>query len=385
MNSSNKGKKKIFVIGPIIPFTGGIAHSNTTLCKNLAKQNSVTAISFSLMYPKFLYPGDKQMSGEFMTKESFEQCFCLNTLNPLSWFKVIFKIFKEKPDWVVFQWWHTYFFPSYFFLSIASRILGSKVNIVCQNVLPHEDGILKTLFHKPLSFLFFLSANHIVTLSSSDLKELKSIYSAANAGYIIEGTYGGVTGKANYSKAAALSKLSLPKKEIVLFFGAVRPYKDLGMLLSAIKIASVKRKNLLLLIAGAFWEPREIYDKMIAELGIKKHVLIKEGYLPDAQIPLIFSAADVAVLSHKSSTESGIPQIAYSYNTPLIATAVGGNIDLIENDKSGLLVPAENPNAMADAIVKFFEKKLKERFKKEMKKKEHIFEWTKDKEESFFG
>ncbi len=378
-------KMKIFVIGPIIPFTGGISHSNTTLCRNLSKRNDVTAISFSMMFPKLFYPGDKQISGGKLKGVKFKQEFLLNTLNPISWVRIVNKIRKEKPDWVVFQWWHTYFFPGYFFIALFSRLFGAKVNVVCQNVLPHEGGLAKVLIHKPFSKLFFTMVNHLVTLSSSDLKELKSFFKKANADFIIEGTYGGVTGKAFLSKEKALSALKLPKKEIVLFFGAVRPYKDLEMLLRAISIASKKRKNLLLIIAGAFWEPREIYDKMIKDLGIEKFVLIKEGYIPDTQIPLLFKAADVAVLSHKSSTESGIPQLAYAYNTPLIATAVGGNVDLIDDKKTGLLVSAENAEEMAKAIIEFFEKKLHSSFKREMKTKEKLFKWDKEKEKTFFG
>jgi glycosyltransferase involved in cell wall biosynthesis len=378
-------KRKIFVIGPIIPFTGGIAHSNTTLCRNLSKRNDVTAISFSMMFPKILYPGDKQKDGSHLKKPPFRQEFILNSLNPISWLRVVNKIRCEKPAWVILQWWHTYFVPCYITISLLSRLFGVKVNIVCQNVLVHEKGPALKLIHKPLTKLLFKTVNHLTTLSSSDLVILKKLCPTCKGDFIIEGTYGGVTGKTNFTKTQAMKKLKLPNKKIVLAFGAIRPYKDLGMLIDAIALSVKTHKDILLVIAGAFWEPKEKYDGQIKKLGIEKNVLIKAGYAPDEQIPLLFKAADVTILSHKSATESGIPQIAYEYNTPIIATAVGGNVDLIDNNKTGFLVKSENSKAMSEAINNFFSKKLYLPFKKEMKKKEYIFEWTKEKENSFFG
>lgn len=381
----NKNKKKIFVIGPIIPFTGGIAHSNTTLCRNLSKRNDVTAISFSMMFPKILYPGDKQKDGPSLKKPPFKQEFTLNSLNPISWLKIVNKVRKEKPDWVILQWWHTYFVPCYMSLSLLSRVFGAKVNVVCQNVLPHEESIALTLIHKPLTKLLFKTVNHLTTLSSSDLKILKKLCPKCKGDFIIEGTYGGVTGKTKVTKQQALKKLKLPNKKIVLAFGAVRDYKDLGMLINAFSLSLKKHRDLLLTIVGAFWEPKEKYEKQIKKLGIEKNVLIKAGYAPDADIPLWFRGADVTILSHKTATESGIPQIAYEYNTPIIATAVGGNVDLIDNNKTGFLVKSENAKAMSEAINKFFSKKLYMPFKKAMKKKEYIFDWTEEKEKNFFG
>ncbi len=378
-------KRKVFVVGPIIPFTGGIAHSNTTLCRNLSKRNDVTAISFSMMFPKFLYPGDKQKDGPSLKNPPFKQKFILNTLNPISWLKIFNKVRKEKPNWIIFQWWHPYFVPSYLSIALLSRLFTkTKVGVVCQNVLPHEEGLSQTLIHKPLTKLFFWSADHLITLSSSDLDILMGLCPRCKGDFIIEGTYGGVTGSTKVTKKIAMKKLGLPNKKIVLAFGAVRPYKNLGMLIDAISIVAKKHKDVLLVIAGAFWEPKEKYEEQIKKHGIEKNVLIKAGYIPDADIPLLFRASDVTILSHKAATESGIPQIAYEYNTPMIATAVGGNVDLIDNNETGFLVPSENAKKMAEAINKFFDKKLYNLFKKAMKKKEYMFEWTKEKERTFF-
>ena len=378
-------KRRIFVVGPILPFTGGIAQSNTVLCTNLAKSNDVTAISYSMMYPALLYPGKSQKSGTSLKNPPFKQIFVLNTLNPISWFRVVNRVRKEKPNWVVFQWWHTYFFPAYFFISRFSKLFGAKVNFVCHNVLPHEDSIAKKVIHAPLTKILLKTATHVTTLSSSELAIAKKLVPHAKADFIFENSFVAVTNRRIISKATALSKLHLQKEKTLLFFGAVRPYKGLEDLIEAVKILSEKEIKVNLVVAGAFWEPVEKYRALAEKFGISKHVFFFNKYISDEEVPVFFAASDLLVLSHRSATQSAVPQLAFIHNLPMVATSVSGNAPFVDEGKTGFLVPPNNPEKMAFAIKKFFDLRLSASFSKKMKSKVKMFEWSEEKEKKFFG
>jgi len=378
-------KKKIFVIGPLVPYTGGVAQSNTVLCNNLAQNNDVIAISYSLMYPKFLYPGKKQIDGEYLKKTKFKQEFILNTINPLSWIKILAMAGKQKPDWIVFQWWHTYFFPSYFFITIFSKLFyRTKINVVCHHVLPYEGGLAKKLIHIPLTKLFLGSVTHAVTLSESELAMLFKTLPKSNSHFMLENSFSYLL-RPPVSKEMARKKLELPNKKILLSFGAVRFYKGVEDLLEALSILSKKRKDLFLVVAGAFWEPVETYEKLAISLGIRDNVKFVNKYIPDEEVPFIFCSSDLVVLSHRSASQSAIPQLAFEYKVPMVATNVGGNNVYVDTGVSGFIIPPKNPKKMAEAIEKFFNKKLSSKFVAGMEIKKKMLDWSEDKEKLFFG
>jgi glycosyltransferase involved in cell wall biosynthesis len=219
-------------------------------------------------------------------------------------------------------------------------------------------------------------------LAKSDLKALKSLLPGAKAMAIVEPTYETITGKKAVQKKQARKRLGINEKNAILFFGFVRPYKGLEFLLKA--MPSV-RKDVLLMVVGEFWEPREKFEALTKELGLGKQVRIVDRYVSDSETALYFGAADCVVLPYVSGTESGIIQMAFGYNIPVITTRVGGNPDLIENGEDGLLVEAGNSNALAGAINAFYSKKMEPDFRKEMKKKKKIFAWNNEKEKAVLG
>jgi len=378
------GKRKVFVIGPIVP--GGIPQSNTVLCDNLAKNNEVTAISYSMMFPKIFYPGKKQRDGPYLKNMKFKQEFILNTLNPISWLKILNKVRKERPAWVVFQWWHVYFFPSYFFISFfAKHFFHAKINVCCVHILPYESTKKSMeIIHKPLTKLFLSSANHLATLSRSEFAILKKLIPNCNADFILENSFS-LLMKPAMPKAKAQKILQLPNKKILLFFGAVRPYKGLDDLLEALSILLKKRKDLFLVAAGAFWEPVSRYEQLASSLGIRDSVKFVDKYVPDEEIPIFFCACDLVVLSHRTASQSGIPQLALEYNKPIVATDAGGNAVYIDEGKNGFIVPPADPKKLAGAIEKFFARKSEEDFSKYCALKKKEFDWTPEKEKKFFG
>jgi glycosyltransferase involved in cell wall biosynthesis len=377
-------RKKIFVIGPIIPFTGGIAHSNTVLCNNLSKNNDVTAISYSMMFPKILYPGKAQKSGKKI-KTKFKQKFILNTLNPLSWIKIVNMVKKEKPEWVVFEWWHTYFFPSYYFITFFSKIFTkTKFKIICHNVLPHEEGLAMKLIHKPFTKILLKKVDDITALSKSELRVAKKLAQETKTTFILENSYASLLSNKKVSKSVARKKLGIKNEKVILSFGAVRKYKGVEDLVEAISLLP-KKEDYMLVVAGAFWGGVEKYQVLAKEFGVEKNIKFIDKYIPDEEIPILFGAADLLVLSHRSATQSAIPQLAYVYSTPIIATNVAGNAPFVEEGRNGFIIPPKNPKEMSKAINKFFSKDFTKKFilgNKEVAKK---FEWNKEKEKIFFG
>lgn len=375
---------KIFVIGPIIPFTGGIAKATTSLCNYLSEKNDVTAVSFSMMYPKFLYPGEMQKRGDLLSETAFAQKFILNSLNPLSWIRVVRLVRKEKPQWLVFEWWHTYFFPAYFFISLFSKLSAkAKINVVCHNIVPHEEGLVKKLIHIPLAKAFLSTADQIVVLSKSEQAVVKKMLPKACPAFLVipEDNFGRKIQK--FSKDDARKKLGIKKKKVLLYFGTVRKYKGLEDLLVA--FSKVRVKGVVLVIAGSFWEPVSKYRSLIKKLKIEGSVIIFEGYAPDEKVPLFFCAADLLVLPHRSATQSGVPHIAQVYNVPMIVTKVGGNPFFVNEGVSGFIVPPKSPSELAEAIDKSFDKNVLSKLEKGAESGKGLFAWGEEKEKKFFG
>ena len=365
---------KIFVVGPIYPFRGGIAHSNRILCENLGRNHEVTAISFSRMYPRFLYPGRGQKEANLDPRFKVKTEYSLDSLNPLSWRRAAGRIRNEQPDRVIFQWWHTFFLPMYWALARWGRNPRTQFGIVCQNVLPHENSEL----HERLTRTFFNLSDYFVALSSSDLKLLNSLVSGKPARWITECTYESQFAQMP-PRSAARTKLGL-QGDVLLFFGFVRPYKGLMFLLRAMPQILRARPDLTLMIVGEFWKDKAMYSELIAELSIGSHVMIVDRYVGNDEVPLYFAATDAVVLPYVSSSESGIIQLAYGMNVPIITTRVGGNVDLIVHETTGILCRPESPDALARAVIDFYGRHMETRIRAGMRANAGLFQWTADKE-----
>jgi glycosyltransferase involved in cell wall biosynthesis len=368
----------IFVIGPVPPFRGGIAHSNSILCRNLSKRNKVRILSFSRMFPAFLYPGKRQKEAGGKKTKGAE--FIIDSVNPLNWLKIFLRIKREKPDVVVFQWWTTFLAPCYFTIAALTRLFTKAgVYVVCQNVLPHE----KSFFDSFLTGMFFRAADCFITLSKNDVGQVKALVPEAKVSYLAEPTYDSAIEDSRISKHEAKKKLGI-KGKAVLFFGFVRPYKGLDYLIEAMPLV-LKDADVTLVIAGEFWKGKGRHGKRIRELGIADRVKIIDSYIPDKEVINYFRACEAVVLPYTSSTESGIIQLAFGFNTPVITTAVGGNADYLRNGVNGLLVPPENAKKLAQAIVSYYKKNLENKFKANMIKGKETFSWTEEKEKVFLG
>ena len=365
-----KELKKIVLIGPVYPFKGGISHYTGLLYRTLAKKYDVTMISYSFQYPKLLYKKEqKDYSNDTFNIE--ETQYLLHTANPFNWITSAKKITDMNPDLVIIQWWHPYFAPCYQAITRRLRSKGIKILFVCHNVFPHERFPMdRLLTEKTLK-----KGDLFIVQSTQDEEDLKSIIPEAKYIRAVHPTYNAFKMQ-DISKAQAREILGLRSDEkVLLFFGFVRKYKGLDYLLKAMPAIKRNLTDCKLLIVGDFGDDKNEYLDLINKEDIDDVISIYDGYIPDKEVEKFFAACDVVVLPYVSATQSGIVQIAYGFDKPVIATIVGGLPDVVTDGKTGFLVEPENPQAIADAISKLFTPGVAEKFEAGVKEESYRFSW----------
>ena len=366
----NKKLEKIVLIGPVYPYKGGISHYTGLMYRSLAKKYKTIMVSYKLQYPKFMFKKEqKDYENDSFKIENTR--YSINTANPFNWVKVALEIRKIKPDLVIFQWWNPYFTPCYFMLEILMKNI--KKMFICHNVFPHERFPLDRFLTK----LVLRQGNCFVTQSKLDTENLLSI--EKNAQYIeaVHPTYN-VFKFENMSKKRAREILDISQEEsVLLFFGFVREYKGLKYLLKAMKLLKQSEKQFRLLVVGDFGDDRQDYMDLIKQCNIQDMIEIYDGYIPDREVEKYFAASDLVVLPYESATQSGIVQIAYGFEIPVVVTNVGGLPDVVQNNYTGYVVPPKSPEALAEKIEEFFSERKGNEFIKNIKQEAYKFSWEK--------
>jgi len=337
---------KITLIGPVYPYRGGIAHFTTRLWEELIKRHNVNIISFSKMYPRFLYPGKTNVDQSTSIFETPAE-FLLNPLYPLSWIKTEQRIKQLIPDMVLIQWWTTYLAPCSWFL--ASRL--SKENIpvafIIHNVLPHEPNPIDSFAAK---HALASGKGHIVQ-SYSQMQQLRQLIETNNIHYCPHPVYDQFFDP-SIDKALARRKFKLDDKDFVLlFFGIIRPYKGLKFLLAAVSDLVHKGIQVKLIVAGEFWEREQDYKKLIANLDISETVIIDNRYIPNEDLALYFTAADAFVAPYVAGTQSGAVKIALAYELPIIISpAIASDPWMAKQPNRCIIVDPRDTAALVRAI-----------------------------------
>lgn len=343
--------KKIIIIGPAYPLRGGgIATFNERLAREFIKEgHNVTIYTFSYQYPGFLFPGSSQYSTEAPPKD-LKILVKINSVNPLNWILVGNEIKKLKPDLVVVRFWLPFMGPC--LGTILRRVKKNNyTRVVCiaDNIIPHE----KRPGDKPFTKYFIKPVDEFITMSEKVLQDLKSIAPKKKARMIphpLYDNFGEII-----SKEAARAKLYLdPKAIILLFFGFIRKYKGLDLLLEAFKIVVEKRSDLKLklLIAGEFYEDKKNYELLLNDPLIKNRLILQTHFISDEEVKYFFCGADCVVQPYRSATQSGVTPLAYHFEKPMIVTNVGGLPALVPDKKSGL-VAEPNKEDIAEKILEF--------------------------------
>lgn len=364
-------RRHIILIGPVYPFKGGIAHYTGLLHRALSKKFRVTMLSFDVMYPRFLYRKSQRdyNNREFKVKSVN---YGLKTLNPFNCISMAKKIKEQKADLVLFQWWHPFFTPCYWLLC---KFMGKDTRkmFLCHNVFPHERFPLDKFLTKRT----LRCGDFFIVHSTQDEKDLLSICKNPVYRKAVHPTYNAFKLQ-NLSKEEGRSQLNITAEEkVLLFFGFIRDYKGLTYLLDALPEVSKQLPDVKLLVVGDFSNEaaKKKYESQIAGLGISNLVEIHDGYIPDKEVEKYFASADLVVLPYESATQSGIIQIAYGFEKPVVVTNVGGLPDVVADGETGYVVEPKNSAALAEGIVKFFREEQAEPFCQNIIKEAERYSW----------
>lgn len=343
MSPDNNTKRKIIIVGPAYPYRGGIAAFNERLAHEfIAEGHTVELITFTLQYPSFLFPGKTQYSEDPAPADLYIERR-INSINPFNWIKVGRLLRRKKADLIVMAFWLPYMAPA---LGTIARISKTPVVGLVHNLIPHEHKPGDRMFAK----YFCRSVDRFVALSDSVLKDINKIAPDKAAHFSPHPLYDNF-GSA-VSKQEACEHLGLdPDRKIFLSFGLIRDYKGLDWLLEA--YASVKhRENAKLVVAGEFYSDGTKYHDLARKLGIDDEVIWMTDFVPDSEVKYYFCAADLIVQPYKSATQSGISQIAYHFEKPMLVTRVGGLPEIVPDGKVGYVVEP-SPAAVSEALERF--------------------------------
>ncbi len=349
---SQQGSKKIIIIGSAHPLRGGgIATFNERLANEfLSAGNKVSIFSFSLQYPGFLFPGSTQFTTD-PAPAGLDIHTRINSINPFNWLSVGDEIKKLQPDLVVVRYWLPFMAPC---LGSILRIIkkNNHTRIVCiaDNIIPHEpkpwDSLLTQYFVKPV--------DAFITMSEKVLNDLKKFAPGKPSKFIAHPLYDNFGEK--ISRNAAKEHLQINKNDsILLFFGFIRKYKGLDILLDAMKILQATMPSVKLLVAGEFYDSPKLYEDQIAKLDIKDQLILHTHFIADNEVKYYLCAADVVVQPYRTATQSGVTPLAYHFEIPMIVTNVGGLPEMVPDNKVGL-VAEPNATSIAQKITTFFEK-----------------------------
>ena len=364
-------QRKIVVLGPSYPFRGGIAHYSTLLVRALRKKHAVKFITLSRQYPELLFPGKTQYdySDHGLTEENQA---LIDSVNPVTWVRTAFGLRKEKVDLIVVQWWNPFFGLAFGTIAnLLNLISKTRICFICHNVMPHES----TRLDRVLSKYAFLKTRHFIVHSDEDRRHLLALKPRAVVRKNFHPTYTIFGDFAAYEKIQARTELGIaPDKKTLLFFGLIRPYKGLKYLILAMAEVA-KSIDCVLLVVGEFYESKEEYLSLIKQLGLEEYIVIRDEYVKNETVSLYFSSADVVVLPYVTATQSGIVQIAFGLNKPVITTNVGGLPEAVEDGKTGFVVDPESPEKLAEAILKFYKGNYEGKFSERIKETSHAFSW----------
>lgn len=359
---------RVCLVGPAYPYRGGIAHFTSMLAKEFEKEHEVLIVNFTRLYPSFLFPGKTQYD-DSESPLRVESRRIIDSLNPYSFLQAGRTIVRYAPDFVVFQWWQPFFGPAFRVIcSVIKRKLDSKIVFLCHNVLPHESSV----FDRVLANIGLSRADAFLVQSNEDAQTLKRIKGSPVVGLNPHPVYD-FFDENRFDRKTSRQKLGLDSPTL-LFFGYVRGYKGLGVLLDAFALVR-KRLDATLLVVGEFYDKKEPYDEKIAKLDLGKNVRIVDKYVPNEDVEMYFKASDLVVLPYLSATQSGIVQTAYSFEKPVVVTAVGGLPDVVEDGKTGYVVEPNDPVGLGDAILRFFDGKDGERMAGNIRAAADRFTW----------
>ncbi len=356
---------------------GAMAQLNGILANYLSAENDVEIFSFKRQYPKLLFPGKTQedTSNKDIIHPGIKNTQIIDSINPFNWRKTAKLISASKPELLILRFWIPFFAPAFYSICKAvKKKTGAKVLFICDNVIPHEhrpgDKTLIKLIFKVGDF-FMIHSKSV----EEDLLKFSKGKPYMLSPHPVYNIFGEKVDKAEARRNLSEKYgISCENDRVVLFFGYVRKYKGLPYLINAMKELSVY-SNVRLLIVGEFYEDENPTHELISSLGLQDKITVISDYIPNEDVKYFFCASDVLALPYIDATQSGIIQIAYFYNKPVIATDVGGLGEVVINGKTGFVVAPRSSESLARAIGKYYENGLEEEFTRNVASEKKKYEW----------
>ncbi len=361
----------MILVGTAYPYRGGLAVYNERLARSFQEEGYEVEIwTFTVQYPNFLFPGKTQFSTE-PAPEGLIIHRKLNSVNPFNWLKVGRQLRKANADLVVMRFWIPYMAPSHGFVARRARKnKRTKVVSILDNVVPHEKGFAD----KMLARYFIKSINGGVTMSESVLKDANAIDANKKVMFCPHPLYDNFGAKVSREEALGFLHLD-PDYRFMLFFGIIRDYKGLDLLLQAMNDERIKQMKVKLIIAGEFYNNADQYHELEQNLGIKEQLVWHSEFVPDSEVKYFFNAADIVVQPYKSATQSGVTQIAYHFEKPMLVTDVGGLKEIVPDGKVGYVTEVD-PKLIASALVDFFENNRHDAFVQNIQVEKQKYSWS---------
>ncbi len=357
-------------MGPAYPFRGGIVNFNETLCRELQKGgHQAEILSFTLQYPSIFFPGKTQKDTSSSPPADIQIHSLVNSINPFNWVSVARFIRNYSPELIIVQFWIPFIAISYARIIALMGRKKIKILAVCHNVIPHEPhpGALNLT-----KFLLKKCSGYMVLSESvlGDLEKLKLTGAKVYHPHPLYNMYGARVSKEEAAKHFRLE----PAGKYLLFFGLIREYKGLDITLEAMADLRVKKLGVRLIVAGEFYESEKKYTDMVNRLGLKEQVIFVKEYIPKHEVAYYFGLADLVVQTYKTATQSGVTQVAYHFEKPMLVTNVGGLAEIVPNGRVGY-VTEKDPHAVSDAIVDFYENKREKEFAPHLREEKKRFSW----------
>ena len=356
---------KIALLSAFYPYRGGIAQFSAMLYRALEADHQVKAYTFSRQYPSFLFPGSSQFVTEDDNADVIEAARVLDTVNPITYGKTAKLINQDAPDIFISQYWMTFFGPA--IGGVQKRLKNTKRLSVLHNIIPHEKRFFDSFANKR----FLKHSDGFVVLSDTVLKDLLSLKPEAKYIRIDHPVYNQFGEKEPVDQARKTLQLP-PDKKYLLFFGFIRDYKGLDLLLKAMIDLP---EDFHLIVAGEVYGTFDKYQKIIDDEKLTERIHLFNKYISDNEVAQFFSASDVCVLPYKGATQSGITAIANHFDVPIIATDVGGLKETIRHGETGLIVETPDAKLIGESICEYFDKDLKYNFSKKIQSEKDENSW----------
>ena len=345
-------RKKIVIVGPAYPYRGGPATYVSYLFNTLSKKFDVKIFNYTLLYPDFLFPGTTQYDESKVTSIKVPNERIINSISPVNWIKSARRIKEEKADLIVFDWWQPFFGPCHYIISLLLKShYRGKILFITENFISHESRFVDSFLTKLglNNADSFLALSEVVAKDLEKISHRRKIYRSSLPPFDCY-----ITGE-DYSRDKSRKELHLSENDkVILFFGYVRKYKGLDILIDALPEAIQQIPELKLLIVGEFYDDVSAYISRIEKLGLKNNVLLINKFVPNEEVAKYYSAADVTALPYRSATQSAVLNVSYSFGKPVIAARVGGLSEFVKDNYTGIIIEPDDKESLTTGIIRYF-------------------------------